>query len=63
VLCIQADVVDDCPFGRECAVRDVWERITAATVSILETTTFAGLAQRELALRKAPSGAALPGLD
>jgi Rrf2 family protein len=61
VLCIQEDVVDDCPFGHECAVRDVWERITAATVAILQATSFAELARNELALRKASAEAASAG--
>ena len=51
--CIQADVVDDCPFGEHCAVRGVWQRVTNATQRILEQTSFADLAADEVKLAQA----------
>lgn len=46
--CVQADVVDDCPFGERCAVRSVWQQVTDATQRILEQTSFADLAADEI---------------
>ncbi len=51
VSCVEADVVEDCPFHETCVVRDVWRRITDATRAILEQTSFADLAAQELARR------------
>ncbi len=51
--CIQADIVDDCPFGERCAVRGVWQRVTNATERILEQTSFADLAADEIKLAQA----------
>ena len=51
VSCVEADVVEDCPFNETCVVRDVWRRITDATRAILEQTTFADLAAQEQARR------------
>lgn len=45
--CSQEGVINDCPFGEECAVREVWIRTTEATREILEATTFAQLAMTE----------------
>ena len=47
VSCVQEDVLVDCEFAQLCPVRDVWRRITEAMREILETTTFAALAQKE----------------
>ena len=47
VSCVQENVVDDCPFGEECPVREVWQEITDVTRRILRRTTFADLARRE----------------
>jgi Rrf2 family protein len=46
-LCAQDGVVNDCPFGERCAVREVWLGITDAMRHTLETTTLAALADRE----------------
>jgi Rrf2 family transcriptional regulator, cysteine metabolism repressor len=47
VSCVEAEVVDDCPFCAECVVRGVWQQVTDATRAILEQTSFADLATRE----------------
>jgi Rrf2 family protein len=47
VSCVQDDIVQDCPFGERCAVRDVWVRIAEATRHILDTTSIADLVQSE----------------
>jgi len=47
VTCVEDEVAVDCGFAEQCAVRDVWQRITEATRGILETTSFGDLAQRE----------------
>lgn len=44
-------MLDDCPFHEHCVVRDVWQRITDATRTILEQTTFAELTAQERSLR------------
>jgi Rrf2 family protein len=51
VNCVQEDMLDDCPFHEHCVVRDVWQRITDATRTILEQTTFAELTAQERSLR------------
>ncbi|NLT73684.1 MAG: Rrf2 family transcriptional regulator [Chloroflexi bacterium] len=47
VACVQADVEDDCPYGATCPMREVWERVTAATHDILKSTTLDLLVARE----------------
>jgi len=47
VTCVQEDSYTDCAFQESCAVRQVWERITDATRSILRDTTFAALLTQE----------------
>jgi len=47
VSCILDDMSDECGFGEQCVVRDVWRRVTEATETILEETTFAQLARSE----------------
>lgn len=54
VGCVQEDMIDDCPFGERCAVKAVWERVTEATRTILENTSFADLAADERALQQQP---------
>jgi len=44
---VQEDSYTDCAFQESCAVRQVWERITDATRSILRDTTFAALLTQE----------------
>ena len=55
VTCVQDDMIDDCPLRETCPVRDVWRQITEATQKILTRTSFADLAQRELAARSSES--------
>jgi Rrf2 family transcriptional regulator, cysteine metabolism repressor len=55
VSCIQVDVMDDCPFGPRCVMRNVWQRITDVTQDILEETNFGTLAQQEREKRALPS--------
>lgn len=45
--CVQHDLVDDCPFGDDCALRDVWRDVANATRRILEDANFADLVQSE----------------
>jgi len=52
-LCVQEDVVNDCPFEDTCAMREVWQRVTDVTRAVLESTSFGFLAERETALRQA----------
>jgi Rrf2 family cysteine metabolism transcriptional repressor len=56
VVCVQDDIVSDCPFDDLCPVRDVWRRITDATREILVETTFDELAQKELAKQAQAAG-------
>jgi Rrf2 family protein len=51
VSCVEADVVEDCPLCGACVVRTVWQQITSVTREILEQTSFADLAAREVLLR------------
>jgi Rrf2 family transcriptional regulator, cysteine metabolism repressor len=46
--CVQEEVEHDCPYHEECAMRDVWDRVTDATREILQSTTFEYLVEREL---------------
>ena len=46
--CVQEGILNDCVFSEWCAVRETWQQITEATRRILEATSFADLAQREL---------------
>ncbi len=55
VICVQDDIIDDCPFREKCVVREVWQQVTQATERILTETSFADLAQRELAARSPES--------
>jgi len=47
VGCIQEDMVSDCPMEGACPVREVWQRISDATRTILQQTTLAELARNE----------------
>lgn len=47
VTCTEEGAAEDCGFCGQCALRPVWQRVTAATQQILEETSFAELAQRE----------------
>ncbi len=52
-LCVQSEVVNDCPYQDICAMREVWQRVTDVTRGVLESTSFGFLAERERALRQA----------
>lgn len=49
--CSEEGMTEDCGFSENCALREVWCRITAATQQILVETTFAELAAQEQANR------------
>jgi Rrf2 family protein len=51
VLCVQAEVAAECVFEGFCAVREVWQQVSDSTRGILESTTIADLARRELERR------------
>lgn len=52
VACVQEDIVDDCPYGETCAMREVWSEVTEATRDILVRTTFDILVEREKTKRE-----------
>lgn len=58
VTCIQEALIHDCRFGDQCAVKDVWQRISDETVRILRETNFRDLALVETAKRATPVAAA-----
>ena len=47
VSCVQENMVNDCPCGDDCPVRDVWLRVTQVTRRILEQTNFDRLAEKD----------------
>jgi Rrf2 family transcriptional regulator, cysteine metabolism repressor len=49
VSCVQDEVYTGCEFSASCAVRSVWQRVTTATQSILEDTSFGDLVAMERA--------------
>ncbi len=50
-LCVQDDIVNDCPYQEGCAMREVWQLVTEATSEILHSTRLDTLAEREANLR------------
>ena len=55
VTCIQEGIVDTCPYGRRCVLKDVWREVTEATEKILTCHTLGELAQREHEMERAGS--------
>ena len=47
VSCVQEGIVHDCPFGEQCALRDVWQHVTDITRDVLASTNFAELTRIE----------------
>ena len=47
LACVQEGVVDGCPYGDACAVKEVWQEISDVTFRILNSTSFADLAAKE----------------
>ncbi len=56
-LCVQEDIVNDCPYHEGCAMREVWQLVTDATSEVLRSTRFDALAEREGQLRRVASTA------
>ena len=48
VTCVQDGIAEDCSFFEQCVVREVWQKITDATYAILQETTLAILADKEV---------------
>lgn len=52
-LCVQSEILNDCPFQESCSLRDVWQAVTDAMRSVLEATRFDALIQLETERRSA----------
>lgn len=52
-LCSDMHSPEECAFGETCAVREIWVLVTEATQKVLNETSFAQLAQRELERKQA----------
>lgn len=52
-LCSDEHSPEECAFGETCAVREIWVLVTEATQKVLNETSFAQLAQRELERKQA----------
>lgn len=56
-ICVQSEIVNDCPHQDSCAMRDVWQAVTDATRNVLQSARFDALAEREAERREAKTSA------
>jgi Rrf2 family protein len=56
-LCVQDEIVNDCPYNEGCAMREVWQAVTDVTREVLQNTRLSALAEREAQIRRVASTA------